>query len=185
MEIPVVVQHRHVHVSAQDSLVLFGLDSLTQTRPIEHRGQFVARPSVGVYGPTGSFPEVCVLGPVRAQTQVELSSSDAFAIGVQAPLRISGDLDRSATVLLKTELGEIHAKMSTIIPIRHLHLPPALAEALGVIHHDVISVRVKDHEEILFDHVVVRVHPTFSPAFHLTKDEAAPRWIQTGDSIIV
>lgn len=185
MEIPVVVQHRHVHVSAQDARVLFGLDTLTQTKSIEHKGQFVAQPSVGVYGPAGSFPEVCVLGPVRAQTQVELSSSDAFAIGVQARLRLSGDLDRSATVLLKTALGEITAKMSTIIPIRHLHLPPALAEALGVTHHDVISARVKDREDVIFDHVVVRVHPTFSPVFHLTKDEAAPRWIQTGDSIIV
>ena len=183
MEVPVVVQHRHVHLSAQDARALFGDERLMQDRSIEHRGQFIAGQTVGIYGPSGSFPEVCVIGPVRVETQVELSSSDAFAIGVNAPLRLSGDTDRSATVLLKTALGEIQAKMSTIIPIRHLHLPPALAESLGVAHHDVVCVRVKEREDVVFDHVVVRVHPTFSPSFHLTKDEAAPRWIQTGDIV--
>ena len=185
MEISVVVQHRHVHLSAQDARVLFGTDMLGEEKPIELRGQFVALKTLAIHGPNGSFPEVCVLGPTRGQTQVELSSSDAFAIGIEAPLRISGDLNRSATVLLKTALGEIQAKMSTIIPIRHMHLPPGLSEELGLTHHDVISVRVKDREDIIFDQVVVRVHPTFNPVFHLTKDEAAPRWVQTGDIIIL
>lgn len=185
MEIPVVVQHRHVHVSQDDARILFDQNGLTPKRFIEHRGQFVAAQHVSIHGPHGSFPEVCVLGPVRNRTQVELSTSDAFVIGVDAPLRLSGDLDRSATVILQTPLGEIQAKTTTVIPIRHLHLPPALAESLGLVHQDIVSVRLQGCESVVFDQVVVRVHPTFSAVFHLTKDEAAPTWIQTGDKVIL
>lgn len=184
MEIPVVVQHRHVHLSEEDARVLFGNDEFVSSRFIDQRDQFVAAQQVSIHGPTGSFPEVAVISPVRARTQVELSASDAFAIGVDAPLRLSGDLDRSATVVLKTQHGEVHAKMSTIIPIRHLHLSPASAESLGVGHHDVVSLQMKERD-VVFDQVVVRVHPTFTPAFHLTKDEAAPCWVQTGDVVIL
>lgn len=185
MEIPVVVQHRHIHLSQEDARVLFGAPGLQASRAIEQRDQFVTQGIVGVRGPRGSFPDVCVIGPVRTQTQVELSASDAFAIGVDAPLRVSGDLDRSATVILKSNHGEVQAKMSTIIPIRHVHLSPSTAESFGLANHDVVSMKLKGREEIVFDQVVVRVHPTFSPAFHLTKDEAAARWIQTGDLAIL
>lgn len=185
MEIPVVVQHRHVHLSQEDARILFGNEVMEPSRTIDQRDQFVSRQRVSVHGPNGSFSEVAVLGPFRTKTQVELSASDAFAIGVDAPLRLSGDLDRCATVILKTDHGEVHAKMSTIIPIRHLHLPPSLAESMELGHHDVVSVSLKGHEETVFEQIVVRVHPTFTPAFHLTKDEAAPGWIQTDDIVIV
>jgi len=213
MEIPVVVQHRHVHLSEADVQKLFGERMLHVSRPIDQRNQYVSTRVVSVHGPSGSFPEVAVLGPVRGETQVELSSSDAYAIGIRAPLRISGDLDRSASVILKAGEAEIEAKMSTIIPIRHLHLPPELAQQVGVAHHDIVKVQVKSHQHVwfdceheqaeskvegfvlpseakqtgvhTFDHVVVRVHPTFTPAFHLTKDEAAPHWIQTSDIVIL
>lgn len=185
MEIPVVVQHRHIHLSQEDARVLFGAEGLQMSRAIDQRDQFVSKQQLSIHGPRGSFPEVAIVGPGRTRTQVELSASDAFAIGVDAPLRLSRDLDRSATVILKTVHGEIHAKMSTIIPIRHVHLSSSLAESMGLVHHDVVSVKLKDREEIVFDQVVVRVHPTFSPAFHLTKDEAAPYWIQTGDLAIL
>lgn len=183
MEIPVVVQHRHVHVSEADAILLFGDANLERVKPIDQKNQFVSSRLVSVHGPAGSFSDVAVLGPVREHTQVELSSSDAFAIGVQAPLRLSGDLDRSATVVLKVGEIEIEAKMSTIIPIRHLHLPPDLAEQAGLAHHDVVCVKTRS--EVSFNHVVVRIHPSFTPAFHLTKDEASPYWIHTGDQVIL
>lgn len=185
MEIPVVVQHRHVHLSGNDALILFGEETMGHGRAIDQREQFAARKTVSVHGPSGSFSEVCVIGPVRTRTQVELSASDAFSIGIEAPIRLSGDLDRSATAILKTDIGEVRAKVSTIIPIRHIHLSPSAAVSLHVTHNDVVSVNMKGRDGVLFDHVVVRVHPTFTPAFHLTKDEAAPWWIQTCDIAIV
>lgn len=185
MNIPVVVQHRHVHLAPKEMLALFGQETLTWQQDIDQHGQFVARELVEVIGPKGTFDAVAVLGPVRARTQVELSASDAFAIGIKAPLRISGDVERAATVLLKGPLGEVKATMSTIIPIRHLHLPPDLAKEQKLEHMDVVSVTLEKRPDIVIDQVVVRIHPTFRPAFHLTKDEAAAHWIQTGDHVHV
>ncbi len=185
MEIPVVVQHRHVHLCEHDAQILFGTDNLTSSRMIYQRDQYIFSRKVSRHGSKGSFEDVCVIGPVRDQTQVEISSSDACAIGLLAPLRVSGDLERSGTVLLKTDLGEIRAKSSTIIPMRHLHLPLSLAEELGLSHHDTVSLTLKEYPEIVFDHVVIRIHPAFLPAFHLTKDEAASEWIHTGDHVIL
>jgi propanediol utilization protein len=185
MELPIHVQHRHVHLSQEDIQRLFGDIALLPSRFIDQHEQFICQQQVSVHGPSGSFPEVAIIGPARSRTQVELSASDAFAIGVDAPVRLSGDLDRSATVILKTDHGEVRATMSTIIPIRHLHLPPRMADSLGVAHHDVVSLHVKGREDVIFHHVVVRLHPTFTPALHLTKDEAAPTWIQSGDIAIL
>ncbi len=182
MEIPVVLQFRHVHLSAEDQKVLFGNEALEPERTLEHRGQYVARQRVQVIGPDGIFDRVCVLGPERASTQVELSASDAHSIGVKAPLRISGDLDRSASVTLKGPAGEVVAKMSTITPIRHLHLSSSAAEAKGVAQGDVVSVQAGARS---INHVVVRIHPTFVPALHISADEAAELWLQSGDTIVL
>ena|SRR3989338_9055260 len=185
MEIPVVVQHRHVHLCQQDAQILFGTSNLLSSRMIDQRGQCIFSHPLSLYGPKGSFQDVCVIGPVRDKTQVEISSSDAQAIGLTVPLRISDDLERSSTVVLKTSLGEVRAKSSMIIPIRHLHLPPVFAQEYGLAHHDAVSLVLKGNMNIVFEHVVVRVHPTFIPAFHLTNDEAASAWIQTGDYVIL
>lgn len=183
MHIPIVVQHRHVHLSPDAVRQLFAKDHLTKEHEIDQRSQFIAEEKVAIVGPNGSFDTVAVLGPERAQTQVELSVSDAFAIGIKAPLRISGDLERSATVILRGPEGEVKATMSTIIPIRHLHLPPELAEEQRLKHLDIIKVQLVDRPHITLDQVVVRIHPTFLPGLHITKDEAAADWLQTGDLV--
>ncbi len=182
MEVPVVIQFRHVHLSSEDRQILFGDVHLEPERSIEHRGQFVAKQQVEVIGPSGIFDKVCVLGPERSVTQVELSASDAHSIGVNAPLRVSGDLDRSATVTLKGSNGQIEAKMSTIIPIRHLHLPTSLASEHGLAQGDVVSARFG---EATINHITVRIHPTFALALHVSIDEAAELWLQSGDIVIL
>ncbi len=180
MEIPVVIQYRHVHLSHADRLTLFGSEILESEFEMSHRGQFIAKQTVTIIGQSGAFEHVRILGPERSQTQVELSASDAHSLGVKASLRVSGDIERSARVLIRGPQGEVDAKSSTIIPIRHVHLPSSTAEAKGLGHGDVVSVQWGKY---MIDHVVVRVHPTFSQEFHLTADEAAEFWIHTGDTI--
>lgn len=180
MDVPVVIQFRHVHVSKEDRKVLFGEEALSSDRELEHRGQFVADQRVQVIGPSGIFDQVCVLGPERSKTQVEFSASDAHSIGVKAPLRVSGDLDRSASVTLKGPVGQLEAKMTTIIPIRHLHLPTAIASENSLEQGMVVSV---NFGKKVIEHIVVRVHPTFSPALHVSIDEAAELWLQSGDIV--
>ncbi len=182
MQIPIVVQHRHVHLSEADRKALFGDVELTPVRSINQKGQVVYAQTVQVVGPNGRFEHVSVLGPDRTETQVELSASDAFALGIKTSTRISGDVTRSGSCKLIGPAGEVLSKSSVIIPVRHLHCAPQTAEHLGLSHHDIISLAVKEIGNATIDQVVVRVHPTYTLEFHLTKDEAAEHWIHSGDS---
>lgn len=185
MKIPVVVQHRHVHLSEQDQEQLFGKDAdLASICSIGHRGQDVCDVTVSVAGNNGMIERVRVLGPCRAVTQVELPASDVFALGINAPVRVSGDLSRSGSCTLVGPEGEITLKSAVIIPARHLHCRPQDAKKLGIGHHDRIDLQIPDRGDII-EHVTVRVHPTFALEFHLSADEAAEHWIHSGDHVIV
>lgn len=184
MSIPVVVQHRHVHLSEADFRVLFGEERMEALLPLSHKGQFVSRNTVTVRGKNGHLEEVRILGPFRQETQVELSASEAFALGINAPVRISGDLAHSGTCTLIGPKGQIDASNVAIVPARHLHCSPQDAGRLGVAHHDTIRLSIKGQSGSI-EHVTVRVHPTFSLEFHLSTDEAAEFWLQTGDTVTV
>ena len=185
MPIPVVVQYRHVHLSEQDFRLLFGDAELCSETDLGHYGQFVSSMSVEVRGKNGCFEHVRVLGPFREQTQIELSASDVAAIGIRAPLRISGDLVRAGSCMIKGPCGSMHARARVLIPARHLHLNVQAAKQLGVAHSDLTRLRSTHHPSQLIDHVTVRVHPTFANEFHLSVDEAAHYWIQTGHEMTV
>lgn len=178
MEFPIVIQHRHIHLSKKDAEVLFGNDGeLTPSRPIGHRGQFLSAQTVDLVGENGFFEGVRVLGPFREETQVELSAADAFAIGIDAPVRISGDLARSGVCSIKGSCGMIQAKSHTIIPARHLHCNDQVARKLGLNHHETVTVELVEDLTQRIEHVVVRVHPTFANELHISSDEAARLWL--------
>lgn len=185
MRIPLVVQYRHVHLSQQDFSVLFGTVSGKQIADIGHFGQFVTDLTVDVIGETGIIRAVRVLGPARDQTQVELCASDVAAIGLRAPVRLSGDLSRSAGCTLEGPAGKIRVVGCVIIPARHLHLNSHSAEVFGLKHGQTIAVRTDDDHAVRIEHIVVRVHPTFANEFHVTADEAAEHWLNTGQCVRV
>jgi propanediol utilization protein len=185
MQIPVVVQHRHVHLSQADRGKLFGEEILAPVRAINQKGQSVLEKTIQVVGPNGRFEHVSLLGPDRAETQVELSASDAFALGIKTSTRISGDIARSGSCKLIGPAGELISKSSVIIPVRHLHCSPQTAEQLELSHHDIITLAINEVKNAEIEQVVVRIHPTYSLEFHLTKDEAAEYWIHSGDSATI
>ncbi len=179
MEFPIVIQHRHVHLSKEDAEVLFGVGTeLIPERPIGHRGQFLSEQTVDLVGKNGLFEHVRILGPFREKTQVELSASDAFAIGITAPVRVSGDLLHSGHCRLRSNQTEIKVSSQTIIPARHLHCNDHTAKQLGLSHHEIIAVELLDSDAQKIEHVIVRVHPTFSNELHLSSDEAATLWLE-------
>ncbi|MBU1705386.1 propanediol utilization protein, partial [Patescibacteria group bacterium] len=116
------------------------------------------------------------------QSQVELSELDAAAAGIEAPVRLSGDCTAAGQCRLLGPAGECTVT-SVIIPARHLHLPDHLARAHGLRHHQRVRLIPHDHPGQPIKEVVVRVHPTFAPELHLTGDEAAAFWLQTGDQV--
>lgn len=182
MLIPLVLQHRHVHLSKKDFRQLFGDEKNVEIDiELSHKGQYVCKETVNVEGKTGVIESVRVIGPSRHATQIELSLTDAFAIGLNAPTRQSGDLARAASCVLVGPLGKVRAISSVIVPARHLHCSDRMAKKLQLKNHQVISVRHAERPDVILSHVFVRIHPTFSFELHLTHDEAAHHWLQTGD----
>ena len=180
MRIPVVVHHRHVHLSQKDMDALFGR-ALTPLSDLGHKGQVAYKETITVLGENGLLEHVRVLGPAREETQLELSAIEAAALGVDAPVRLSGDLSKAATVRLKGPNGEVKRRCA-IIPARHIHLDHMDAQGLGVANGDVVTLKAeRDGSHV--EHVTVRVHPTFAAECHLTSDEAAELWLVTGDTL--
>lgn len=165
---------RHVHVSRRVLDILFGEGfELSVKKELSQPGQFATNERVQVIGPKGSFPSVSILGPVRPETQVELSASDARSIGVVAPVRESGDLEGSAPCKLVGPAGEVELKDGVIVAKRHIHATPEDAEKYNVEDKQIVKVRVtSDERSLIFDDVIVRVSPKYALAMHIDTDES-------------
>ena len=176
MSKPVLIETsaRHVHVSRRVLNILFGEGyELTAKKDLSQPGQFACEERVQVIGPKNSFPAVSILGPVRPETQVELSAGDARSIGVKAPIRESGDLEGSAGCKLVGPKGEVELKDGVIIAKRHIHMTPEDAEKFGLSDKQVVSVKVDTAERsLIFGDVVVRVSPKYALAMHIDTDES-------------
>ena len=165
---------RHVHVSQEDLETLFGKGyELTKKKDLSQPGQFACEERVQVIGAKGSFPKVSILGPVRPDTQIELSASDARSIGVDAPCRESGDIAGSGACKLVGPAGEVEVSEGVIVAKRHIHLTPADAEELGVKDKDIVYVKVDtDGRKAILGDVVCRVSDKFARAMHIDTDES-------------
>ncbi|MCM1271703.1 MAG: phosphate propanoyltransferase [Ruminococcus flavefaciens] len=172
---------RHVHVTQEHLEILFGKGyELTKKKDLSQPGQFACEERVTVVGPKKELAGVSILGPVRPDTQVELSATDARSIGIAAPIKESGDIAGSGACKLIGPAGEVEISEGVIVAKRHIHLTPADAEELGVKDKDVVWVKVTTPERsaVLGD-VVCRVSESYARAMHIDTDESnaigAPR----------
>lgn len=169
----VEVSARHVHLTQEDVERLFGEGkTLTYVRDLSQPGQFVSEERVDIVGPKRTLSNVVILGPVRKESQVEVSLTDCFTLGQVAPVRESGDLDGSAPITLKGPAGEITLEQGLIVAKRHIHMTPEDAEKFGVSDKQIVKVRVDTDRPLIFDDVVVRVSPNYALAMHIDTDEA-------------
>lgn len=165
---------RHVHVTQEALEILFGKGyELTKKKDLSQPGQFACEERVTVVGPKKELPGVSILGPVRPETQVELSATDARSIGIAAPIRESADIAGSGACKLVGPAGEIEISEGVIVAKRHIHLTPADAEELGVTDKQIVWVKVTTPERsaILGD-VVCRVSEKYARAMHIDTDES-------------
>ena len=165
---------RHVHVTQKDLETLFGAGyQLTPKKNLSQPGQFACEERVDVVGPKKTLARVSILGPVRPESQVELSLTDARSIGVDAPVRESGDLAGSGACKLVGPAGEVELAQGVIAAKRHIHMTPEDAKEYGVEDKQIVSVKVNTQGRALtFGDVVVRVSPKFSLAMHIDTDES-------------
>lgn len=165
---------RHIHLSHEALNILFGEGyELTPKKNLSQPGQFACEERVTVVGPKKELAGVSVLGPVRPDTQVELSLTDARSIGITAPVRESGDIAGSAGCKLIGPKGELEISEGVIAAKRHIHMTPEDAAAFGVKDAQIVKVKIPSNgRNLIFDDVVVRVSPKYALAMHIDTDES-------------
>ena len=174
-EVLVETSARHVHVTREALDILFGEGfELTHEKDLSPPGQFATNERVAVVGTKGQFPAVSILGPIRPECQVELSLTDARSIGVEAPVRESGDVAGSGACKLVGPCGEVELKEGVIAAQRHIHATPEDAEKYGLKDKQLVSVKVDSGKgrSLIFSDVVVRVSPKYALAMHIDTDES-------------
>ncbi len=172
-EFLVEVSARHVHLCKADVEALFGPGkTLTFKRDLSQPGQFLSEERVDVIGPKSTFKNVAILGPERPATQVEVSVTDSFTLGIPTVVRESGDVDGTPAFTLSGPCGTVEVKEGLIAAKRHIHMRPEDAEKLGVQDKQIVEVRVETERALTFGDVVVRVSPKFALAMHVDTDEA-------------
>lgn len=171
---------RHVHVTQAQAQALFG-HALTAKRPLSQPGQFLANERLTVLGPKGEFQNVAVLGPERKEAQVEVSLTDARALGLTVPVRQSGSVEGSPGAVLVGPKGQVTLSQGVIAAQRHIHMTPEDAARFGVRDGQAVKLQVYTRRPVIFDDTVVRVSEKFATYVHLDYDEANACGLQTGD----
>lgn len=172
-QIPVAVSARHVHLSAEAVTALFGDDyRLSELRPLKQPGSWAAQETVDVIGPRGELHHVRILGPLRSATQIEVSRTDCFALGVEAPVRPSGKLENTPRVRLRGPAGE-YTTTGLIVAARHIHMSDVDAAAHGLNDGDYVNVTVgQGPRGVAFANTMIRVSDQFVTEMHIDTDEA-------------
>lgn len=171
---------RHVHVTREQAQTLFG-HGLTPKRPLSQPGQYLANERVTVVGPKGTFENVAVLGPERKEAQVEISLTDGRTLGLEVPVRLSGDVSGTPGVTLIGPAGTVTLNQGVIAAQRHIHLTPEDARNFGVKDKQVVKLQTFTARPVIFQDVAVRVSPEFASYVHLDYDEANACGFAKGD----
>ncbi|MBN1422090.1 MAG: acetate/propionate family kinase [Planctomycetes bacterium] len=179
--IPIEVSAHHVHLSREHVEALFGPGhTLTRLSDLSQPGQFACVEQVALVGPKGRVDRVRVLGPERRETQVEISMTEQFKLGIHPPVRQSGDLDGTPGVTIEGSAGSATIEKGVICALRHIHMSPEDALNFGLRDKYRVRVRVEGDRELVFGDVLIRVHPDYRLAMHIDTDEANAAGIATG-----
>ena len=171
--VEIEVSARHVHLSQADVERLFGPGApLEPKRPLSQPGQFHSEQPETQIGPKGRKERTADLGPARKATQVELSQSDCVDLGIQAPVRESGDVEGSAPITIEGPCGTIHLEEGAIIAHNHIHVTAPDSVMLDLHDKQRVSVEVMSDRPVVFRDVIIRVSTEFSCKMHIDFDEA-------------
>ena len=172
-ELVVSISARHVHLTDEHVETLFGRGhTLTAHKPLYQDGFFAAEETVMVVGPKRRMlPSVRVLGPTRKYSQVELAFTDTISLGINAPVRASGDIEGSAGCVLVGPHGVVDLSQGVIRAERHVHMGPADIAHYGVKNGDRMSLRIESSCSVVLEDLLVRADGTSKLEVHLDTDE--------------
>lgn len=185
-KVPVGISVRHIHLTRSNIDWLFGRNyQLTPKKALSQPGQFACEECLDVIGPKGVLTKVRVLGPERNATQVELSQTDCRTIGINAPVRDSGDLEGTPGIKLRGPLGEIEIPKGVIIADRHIHMSPADAERFGLKDGDRVKVKIDGVKPGVMEHVLIRSGEKHRLDMHIDTDDGNAFMLKQGQLVTV
>lgn len=185
MQVKLGVSNRHVHLTKEDFEILFGKDQeLEVIKPLVQPGQFASNKIVSIQTEKAKFDKVRVLGPIRNYTQVEISKTDAYKLGLNPPVRDSGDLEGAEEIEIVGPNGSIKRK-SAIIATRHLHLTEQMKKEYGLDDVEEVSIEKDGEKGIIFKNVKLKVQDNSTFELHLDTDDANGSLLKTGDMLTI
>lgn len=183
MKISVGVSNRHIHLCESDYKKLFGDKDFSVKKELSQDGEFASNLTLTIKGCKGSIENVRVIGPLRERTQVEISLTDAYKLGVNPPVRMSNDFNKADDIMLSSELGEVLSKNTCIIANRHIHVNTKEQEKYNLHHGDIVKVRVFGVRGGTLDNVIVKAKDNYNLELHLDTDEANAFALKNGDIV--
>lgn len=180
-ELPIALSNRHIHLSQEDTDILFGEGyELSVAKDLKQPGQYASDDKLDAKGPRGTIEGIRVLGPPRSHTQMEITLGEARTLGIKPALRESGHLEDTPGVTLIGPKGEVELKDGVIIAARHVHMSPEDAENFGVKDKDEVRVKVSGPRALIFEKVIVRVSPNFKLEMHVDIEEGNAAGVENG-----
>ena len=182
MKVLLGVSNRHVHLTEEDYKILFGDEPLGKVKDLVQPGQYSSDKKVAIKTEKRTIDGVRLLGPLRSYTQVEVSKTDSFSLGIDPPIRNSGDLEGAATVTIVGPNGEV-TKPCCIIANRHLHINPAQRQELGLVGVEKVKAKIVSEKGTIFEDVWIKESPDFTLEFHIDTDDGNGSLAKTGDEV--
>jgi putative phosphotransacetylase len=180
--VPIGISARHIHLSPEHIQLLFGQGyQLKVLKDLSQPGQFAAEETVTVVGPKGKLEKVRILGPARKHTQIEISRTDTFSIGVNSPVRESGNIEGTPGLKVVGPQGEVELERGVIVAARHIHFHTSDAAKWGIQDRQFLRVKLNGERPLVFEHVIARVSEHFALDMHLDTDEGNAAGVNTGE----
>jgi putative phosphotransacetylase len=181
-QVPIGISARHIHLSSEHLDHLFGTGyELKLWKHLTQPGQFAAEETVTIIGLNSKFDKVRVLGPVRRKTQIEISLTDAFSLGINPPVRESGKIDGTPGLTVAGPQGKLELQQGVIVSARHIHFHTSDAQRWGIQNKQQLRVKLGKERPLIFENVIARVSDQSALALHIDTDEGNAAGVQTGE----
>jgi putative phosphotransacetylase len=181
-QVHIGVSARHIHLSKEHIAVLFGQGyELQILKELSQPGQYAAVEVVSVQGANGGMDKIRILGPARGATQLEISRTDAYSLGVNPPVRQSGSLEGTPGIKVIGPLGVVVLDQGVIVAARHIHFHTTDAESIGIKDQQLLKVKLNGERPLILEHVLARVSDQFALDLHIDTDEANAAGVKTGE----
>lgn len=184
MNLPIALSNRHVHLSQKDLDILFGEGyELTRAKDLSQPGQYACEEKIDLVGPKSTIKGVRILGPTRPETQLEISVTDAFKLGVSPEVRDSGDINNTPGGKLVGPKGEVEIDKGLIVAARHIHMHTSDGEKFEVKDKDLVQIKIDGPRGLIFDKVLVRVSDSYALEMHVDIEEGNAAGVKNGELV--